>query len=95
MAHPFIKFLATLPQFQSALLWSAAIDMRNGAHVTKFEGGDEPKHRNTLSLWWPGLSKDEAFPFEGEKYILLQAYEAARLTGDENYITQANQIIAQ
>jgi len=85
MTHPLLTFLATLPQFHTALLHGAVVDMRTGAHVTKYDGGDEPKHRNSLNIWWPGVPELKAgqhyAPFDGEKYARLQAIEAAQLTG--------------
>lgn len=98
MNHPLIKFLSTLPQFQSALVHGCVIDMRSGAHVSKFDGGDEPHHKNTLTIWWPGVKDldDGEFyrPFDGEKYARYQALEAARLTGDERYIDEVEALLS-
>lgn len=92
MTHPLIKFLATLPQFQTALLHGTVIDMRTGAHVSKYDGGDEPKHRNSLNIWWPGvkqLNEGELYaPFDGEKYARLQALDAVQLTGNSQYLQE-------
>jgi hypothetical protein len=91
--HHFLIFLGKLPQFQSASMHGTVIDMRTGCHVTKFDGGDEPKYRNALQLWWPGVEKDAVFPFDGEKYIRLQAYDAARLTGDDSYLRDVTDVL--
>lgn len=57
-----------------------------------------PHHKNTLTIWWPGVKDldDGEFyrPFDGEKYVRYQALEAARLTGDERYIDEVEALLS-
>lgn len=86
--HPLLKFLATLPQFHTALLMGGVIDMRSGAFVSKYDGGDEPKHRNSLAIRWPGQPVDLKAIIDGEKYGQLQIKEAALLGANEASLLQ-------
>ena len=81
--HPLLKFLATLPQFFTALREGGVIDMRSGAFISKHDGGDEPKHRDTLNLRWPGQEVGVYVVVDGEKYGRLQVKEAVLLGADE------------
>lgn len=86
--HPLLKFLAGLPQFHTKLLEGAVLDMRTGTFVFKHDGGDEPKHRNTLNLRWPGQDPSLYAVVDGEKYGYLQVKEAALLGEDEAALHQ-------
>lgn len=81
--HPLLKFLAKLPQFHSQLLHGVVLDMRSGAVVSKYDGGDEPKHRNSLQIRWPAQTFDGQIVIDGEKYARLQTMEAVNLGADE------------
>jgi len=87
--HPLLKFLATLPQFHSQLLHSSVVDMRSGAVVSKFDGGDEPKHRHSLLIRWPAQTFDGQIIIDGEKYARLQVMEAVAFGVDEDVLSQA------
>ncbi len=82
MTHPLLTFLAKLPQFQPRLTDGCVIEMRFGTAVSKFDGGDEPKHYNTLSLRWPGQESDVYCIVEGARYAALQIKEAIALGCD-------------
>lgn len=86
--HPLLKFLADLPQFFTALREGGVIDMRSGAFVSKYDGGDEPKHRNSLAIRWPGQPVELKAIIDGEKYARLQIKEAALLGEDEGALLQ-------
>ncbi|NNJ16725.1 hypothetical protein CSV86_016685 [Pseudomonas putida CSV86] len=87
--HPLLKFLATLPQFHSQLLHSVVIDMRSGAVVSKYDGGDEPKHRHSLLIRWPAQTFAGQIIIDGEKYARLQVMEAVDLGANEGGLSQA------
>lgn len=87
--HPILKFLASLPQFHSQLLHGVVVDMRSGAVVSKYDGGDEPKHRYSLQIRWPAQSFDGQIIIDGEKYARLQLMEAVNLGANEAYLSQA------
>lgn len=89
--HPLLKFLAKLPQFQTNLLMGGVLDMRSGAFVSKYDGGDEPKHTHTLSIRWPGQAPDVLGLVEGEKYARLQVEEAVALGADRSALVMALQ----
>jgi len=86
--HPLLKFLATLPQFFTALREGGVIDMRSGAFVSKHEGGDEPKYRDTLAIRWPGQEVGVYAVVDGEKFGRLQVKEAVLLGADERALLQ-------
>lgn len=77
--HNLLKLLANFPQFQSKLLDGGVVDLRSGAFVWKYDGGDEPKHRNSLAIRWPGQPFDISTVVDGEKYAKLQIREAVLL----------------
>lgn len=86
--HKLLKFLADLPQFQTKLLDGGVIDLRSGAFVWKYDGGDEPKHQNTLAIRWPGQEIGIFTVVEGEKYGRLQVKEAVLLGADGDALLQ-------
>ncbi|MEK2609542.1 hypothetical protein WLF18_10570 [Pseudomonas shirazensis] len=87
--HPMLKFLATLPQFHSQLLHGVVIDMRSGAVVSKYDGGDEPKYRHSLQIRWPAQTFDGQIVIDGIKYARLQVMEAVNLGADEGTLSRA------
>ncbi|MCY1408970.1 hypothetical protein D9M71_243040 [compost metagenome] len=90
--HPLLKFLAQLPQFHSQLLHGVVLEMRSGAVVSKFDGGDEPKHRHSLQIRWPAQSFDGNIVIDGEKYARLQVMEAVNLGANEEALLRALEV---
>lgn len=87
--HPLLKFLADLPQFHSQLLHGIVVDMRSGAIVAKYDGGDEPKHYHSLEIRWPAQTFDEKIVIDGKKYARLQMMEAINLGASEASLSLA------
>lgn len=88
-SHPLLKFLANLPQFHSQLLHGVVVDMRSGAMVAKYDGGDEPKHYHSLEVRWPAQTFDGKIIIDGEKYARLQMMEAISLGASEASLSLA------
>lgn len=92
--HIALDFLATLPQFQANVLLGFVVELRYGTVVRKHQS-PEPKHRNTLELFWPGQPDGTFCLVETYKYTLLAGKEAIALGEDAARIRDDVQFIRE
>ncbi len=79
--HIALDFLATLPQFQANVFFGTVTELRYGTVVRKHQS-PEPKHRNTLELFWPGQPEGTLCLVEAYKYAVIAGKEAVALGDD-------------